>query len=575
MVCSACGHENQVGNRFCGMCGTPLPHRPLTAPGAQGTHSFTRVPLAGGARDERQPATTTTAESRGNVPKKPGPLIEMASTETREESLQHERFGSDMVPEVSLDEYVKSFCYVPPADPDEVTMRGDVRISRPEPSAADDQPSSGSPTPVADGGGTPPTLLPEDVRERLGLEDAGDADERDDRPRFLDFNQPSAQVEEPEAPEATNETPSFLKLSDIRRVTEKPPAAETVSNLRTVLQQRTPMEDRKSSWLGRGLTWLAVAALIAFVALGVLEWRSQVNHTNQGPVEVTRARFRDIMGRYNPLPQASNPAKPPVSAEEPPKTSPSQAQNTPSSPNATSSTTVNNSPVPPESGVAVHGTNPPQDTTAAAGTTKSGEQKAASPGPGSPLTALQASTSQKPVQPKTPPPTNTAKPTSGAEIPRPPPAIAEQAKPKPQSDQGGEPMTAVNKAAPGSDELAKANNASDAAAAAAWLWKATAKGNPDAPVRLADMYVKGDGVPRSCEQALVLLKTAATKDSVRARNRLASMYSSGTCVQPNRVQAYRWLSSVLAADPNNQPAQRNRELIWQQMTPEERTAVQQ
>ena len=57
--------------------------------------------------------------------------------------------------------------------------------------------------------------------------------------------------------------------------------------------------------------------------------------------------------------------------------------------------------------------------------------------------------------------------------------------------------------------MAKANNASDAAAAAAWLWKATAKGNPDAPVRLADMYVKGDGVPRSCEQALVLLNSGS------------------------------------------------------------------
>ena len=60
--------------------------------------------------------------------------------------------------------------------------------------------------------------------------------------------------------------------------------------------------------------------------------------------------------------------------------------------------------------------------------------------------------------------------------------------------------------------MTKARNASDSAAAAAWLWKATAKGNPDAPVQLANMYIQGDGVPRSCEQAMVLLKTAADKE---------------------------------------------------------------
>ncbi len=92
----------------------------------------------------------------------------------------------------------------------------------------------------------------------------------------------------------------------------------------------------------------------------------------------------------------------------------------------------------------------------------------------------------------------------------------------------------VKKIVPGAEEMVKADNASDSAAAAAWLWKAMAKGNPDAPLRLADMYVKGNGVPRSCEQALVLLQAAAAKGDARARNRLAAMHNSGTCVQRNR-----------------------------------------
>jgi hypothetical protein len=131
----------------------------------------------------------------------------------------------------------------------------------------------------------------------------------------------------------------------------------------------------------------------------------------------------------------------------------------------------------------------------------------------------------------------------------------------------------VKQATLGADEMAKAKNASDSAAAAAWLWKATAKGNSDAPVQLADMYVKGDGVPRSCEQAVVLLKTAAEKENARARNRLAAMYATGNCVSRNRVEAYRWVSSALATNPNSQWAQQNRDLLWQQMTPEERAAA--
>lgn len=584
MVCSACGYENQVGNRFCGMCGMPLPHRPLTAPGAQGTHSLTRVPLEGASPDERQRDTTNPAELRSpNVPDRSGVLIEMPSTESRsDEASQPEKLGpSGMVPEVPLEEYVKSFHYVPPTDLDEVTMRGDARISRPEASAVSDPPILAPAGPVAatNTSVTQPTVLPEDVGDRLGLEDTLDVDERHDRPRFLDFNDPAPLLEKPETPEPASEVPAFLKLSDIRRVTAQPPAAETVSHLRTALQQRKPTEGSKPS-LGSGLTWLAVAALIAFAALGVLEWRSQVNHTNHGPVEVIKVRIQNIMGRYRLLPQASesadaNAAQLAISAEEQPKSPPSPDQNSapnPSSPNSPAATNPSGAST---GSVGANATDPQQDTKAAGGTPKSAEQKTSSSAPGSPLNELQPATGQKSAQPKTTPPANPAKVTTAGETPKPPANFAEKAKPTPQAEQGNEPVAAVHKAAPGNDELAKANNASDSAAAAAWLWKATAKGNPDAPVRLADMYVKGDGVPRSCEQALVLLKTAATKDNARARNRLAAMYNNATCVQRNRVQAYRWLSSALAADPNSQWAQQNRNSIWQQMTPEERAAAQQ
>ena len=105
---------------------------------------------------------------------------------------------------------------------------------------------------------------------------------------------------------------------------------------------------------------------------------------------------------------------------------------------------------------------------------------------------------------------------------------------KPHAAQEDTQDVPVNKIVPGAVEIVKADNASDSAATAAWLWKAMAKGNPDAPVRLADMYIKGDGVPRSCEQALVLLHAAAAQGDARASNRLAAMHNNGTCGLRNR-----------------------------------------
>ena len=117
-------------------------------------------------------------------------------------------------------------------------------------------------------------------------------------------------------------------------------------------------------------------------------------------------------------------------------------------------------------------------------------------------------------------------------------------------------------------------DASDSAAAAAWLWKATSRGNPEAPVRLADMYIKGKGVPRSCEQALVLLRSAAAKQNAPARNRLAALYANGTCVARDRVRAYEFLSAALEADPTSEWAEQSRKEVWNQMTTAERAEVQ-
>ena len=97
--------------------------------------------------------------------------------------------------------------------------------------------------------------------------------------------------------------------------------------------------------------------------------------------------------------------------------------------------------------------------------------------------------------------------------------------------------------------------------------------NADAPVDLANEYLRSEGVPRGCAKAMPLLKTAAAKGNVRARNRLASMYAIGGCVPRDPVQAYGWLAAALDADPHNQWAQQNRDLMLRQMTTEERSQI--
>jgi len=62
--------------------------------------------------------------------------------------------------------------------------------------------------------------------------------------------------------------------------------------------------------------------------------------------------------------------------------------------------------------------------------------------------------------------------------------------------------------------------------ASQWLWKAVKKRNNDAVLLLSDLYASGDGVPRSCEQARILLVAAAKKGSPAAAQRLRSIETS-------------------------------------------------
>lgn len=75
--------------------------------------------------------------------------------------------------------------------------------------------------------------------------------------------------------------------------------------------------------------------------------------------------------------------------------------------------------------------------------------------------------------------------------------------------------------------LAPARGRRDPHHASKWLRKAIAKRNGEALVVLADLYVHGDGVPKSCRQAHSLLVTAAKKKVPEASRKLRSLERSG------------------------------------------------
>ncbi len=81
----------------------------------------------------------------------------------------------------------------------------------------------------------------------------------------------------------------------------------------------------------------------------------------------------------------------------------------------------------------------------------------------------------------------------------------------------------------GAYEMNRAAHAGDAEVRAMWLWKAVAKENPQAPVELARMYVQGSGVVRNCEQAQVLLRSAAKNGNEQARLSLQEILLRGGC----------------------------------------------
>src|SRR5438874_2449456 len=67
----------------------------------------------------------------------------------------------------------------------------------------------------------------------------------------------------------------------------------------------------------------------------------------------------------------------------------------------------------------------------------------------------------------------------------------------------------------------------DSSVAAKLLWNAVRKQNTTAAVLLSNLYLRGDGVPRSCDQARILLVAAAKRGAPEAAQQLRNLEVRG------------------------------------------------
>ena len=67
----------------------------------------------------------------------------------------------------------------------------------------------------------------------------------------------------------------------------------------------------------------------------------------------------------------------------------------------------------------------------------------------------------------------------------------------------------------------------DSSEAAKLLWKAVGKQTATAALLLSGLYLRGEGVPRSCDEARLLLMAAARRGAPQAAQQLRELESQG------------------------------------------------
>jgi zinc-ribbon domain len=93
---------------------------------------------------------------------------------------------------------------------------------------------------------------------------------------------------------------------------------------------------------------------------------------------------------------------------------------------------------------------------------------------------------------------------------------------------------------------------------------------PSDNVALGEQYLYGRGVPQNCERGLRYVKPAADQSNPKAMITMGALYATGHCISRDLPTAYRYFALALRLDPDNGPLRQNAEMVWKQMTAEER-----
>lgn len=354
----------------------------------------------------------------------------------------------------------------------------------------------------------------------------------------------------------------FLHFDDEKETTASDVSGPSFLGLGSTADQDYLLEDQPPVSHARRNVLLVLVAIVA--VLGVLEWRASRNGESMNPADVLHLKIPKKKGPGEVVvvpPSANAPAantsnattessdgKPDLVAE------PNQPATAASAPSAVESSGASN----PSNQTS----NPSNQTSAAVPATTSAQ----TPPPSAAVPAKAAAPGNTEIAKATPPPTS-AKPP--AAVPQSDTTLS-SAKPEASKPAASTAEPADASLSAGSFELQKGIAAGPTDLGRMWLWKATAKGNGEAPVLLAEMFAQGKGVPRDCDQAMVLLNAAARKANPHARTVLANMYAAGQCVPQDRVAAYKWMHEALLANPGSDWIAKDQQNLWNQMTPAER-----
>jgi hypothetical protein len=214
--------------------------------------------------------------------------------------------------------------------------------------------------------------------------------------------------------------------------------------------------------------------------------------------------------------------------------------------------------------------------------------------PAEPAAVPPVSTSASEVAPAVPAaPPGTDKPKTGAgdvnSLPNPPaaaPGSSPAAPPTAEAQQNPAPAANASAATQAPQPSSKSDQAENGGAEAAKTETPAAESGvskhakaheapppADASEQLeasGERYLYGTGGAADCNRAQRDLAAAAEQGNSKADSVLGTMYATGHCVSHDLPLAYRWFARALQQDPSNSRLQRDLQVLWGQMSPDER-----